>query len=132
MLEGYQLFKDGADTLVLLSDDVLAFLGAEKRNDKQHVNKIGQILGKLAEFGLQFVNNTEQFRREGKFSTGGKESKEIAVYAVKAHQIRVYGGFLNLNGRRTFLGVEAARKRKNKADQAQLKRVAVALGENDG
>lgn len=76
--------------------------------------------------------NSEQFRREGKFGTGQADGSEVAVYAIKAHQLRVYGGFKRIRGEDVFFCVEAAKKKRNKADQAQLKRVAEKLGEING
>jgi len=53
------------------------------------------------------------------------------VYAVKADQVRVYGGIISAANGSNFLFVEAAVKKKGKADQALLKRVAKSLGEKN-
>lgn len=112
-----------------ISPEVKAFLVAEARSNKRHVHKLQQILTKLAEYGLQHMGNIEQFRHEGKFQSGSTEKEKIAVYAVKAFQLRLYGGFVQRNGKSYFVCVGFAKKKKDRADQDQLKRVSSAIGE---
>lgn len=131
MSDSYEKFEDGDACIILVSTSVLAFLAEENVNDRQHVLKVAQILRRLAAFGPINMNNTEQFRNEGKFPSGKSSGGSVSVYVVKAHQLRVYGGFARLGDKSAFFCVEGARKRKPKADPDQLKRVAKSLGDND-
>jgi hypothetical protein len=72
-----------------------------------------------------------QFPSEGRHPSGAKGGASLQVSAVKSHQLRIYGGFVDLPPR-AFVCPEAAIKKQNKADQGQLKRVAKKLGALDG
>lgn len=98
-------------------------------NERQHVRKIYGNLDRLAEFGLQGINNTEFFKSEGKYSDGRAGGKELTVYALKARRLRVYGGLIQKDGRSHFVFVDAVIKKTNKADRAILERTAKVLGE---
>jgi hypothetical protein len=128
-LDGVQ--TDGERAL-MVHKDVSSFLEGEKRNSRRHVVKIYQILKRLKDNGQRAVNNTEQFVREGSFPSGIAGGSDEVVYAVKAFQLRVYGGFRRLKGKSIFFCIEAAKKKKDKADREQLKRVARKLGRIDG
>ncbi len=123
-----QLGKDDGACRIMVHKIVRTFLKREEKNDRANVRKIGRLLNRLRELGPDAVNNTEQFRREGKFSSGLADGSSFAVFAVKAHQIRVYGGFRHWRGKQTFFCVDAVRKKKDKADMAKLNSAANALG----
>ena len=80
--------------------------------------------------GLQGMSNNTLFVREGKFPSGRAGMADVAVYAVKSFQVRVYGGIIRIKGQSIFLCPEAVIKKKDRADQAQLERVAKVLGEH--
>jgi hypothetical protein len=88
---------------------------------------MGKIFGHLCENGPDDLNE-EQFKSEGRFSTGGPQSKKIMVYVGKSYQLRVYGCWNDEPSRR-FECPEAVIKKKNRADQEVLQRVAHNFGE---
>ena len=130
MLEEYEEL-DGcnpAQVRVFSSPETNRFLEDCDRNSRQHVTRILRILGWLRDRGRNQLKNTEQFRFEGRYGGG-----DIAIYAVKAHQLRVYGGFVNFDCGQAFVCIEGIKKKKNKPNPNVLKRVAKKLGEiNDG
>lgn len=134
-IDGYERYEESDDEgafFVYFSDQVIQFLKAEgkagKRNRKS-VIKVFAIIGNIRREGLRGLSNTMQFNDEGKHPSGRAKGGDQKVYAVKADQVRVYGGILSVNGSSNFLFVEAAVKKKNKADPALLRKVAKALGE---
>ena len=133
MIEAYQLIIEGEECRIRAGQVVHDSLEDHKRSGKKaakDVLKIWAILKRLGDYGHGRLNNTEQFKREGKFASGGKQGGEVAVYAVKAFQLRVYGGFVKgRSNTPTFVCVECAVKKRDRADQAQLMRVARVLGE---
>ena len=130
MIEGFEEFGGDGERLVriLVSQEVDKFLRRHNGSSRKrkHILRIGRILGRLREFGRDHLNNTEQFRMEGRY---GKH--KCAVFAVKAYQLRVYGGFLMLGGISTFVCIEGTEKKRDKPDKSQLKRVARKIGEID-
>lgn len=129
MVEGYLEVYSGTYFKIVRSVDVRALLDEVASTKEKDVNKVVLVLRRLADLGHKGVNNTEFFRHEGKFKTGLSRPDRVAVYAVKSHQVRIYGGFATIDGCSTFVCVEAAVKKKDKADPAQLVRVARRLGE---
>lgn len=133
MIEGYGEIARGDCCLVLGSSAVRDLLQEHQRlsaKARKDVHKVGLILRRLAEYGYENLQNTEQFKRQGKFPTGMRRGGEVAVYAVKSFQLRVYGGFIKVTeGTSMFACVEGAVKKRDSADQSQLLRVAKVLGE---
>jgi hypothetical protein len=128
VVDGFEELQAGKEHVVLVSDGVGVFLSKYEESKPKDVRKAIQILVKLATYGLPYMRDTTSFVREGAFPTGGKDGGKAVVYAVKAFQLRIYGGFVTLGGKSCFLALEAAQKKKDKADRAQLERVARALG----
>ncbi|WP_347139203.1 hypothetical protein [Paracoccus sp. SSK6] len=129
--QGFQkLEASGTMCEVWFSSASVEFLVLESRNDRPKVKQLNRILGRLCDYGLQGVTSNEQFRQECSLPTGKKDGSKKKVYAVKAHQLRLYGGFIC--GNKMFLVIEGARKKRDQADQEQLKRIAQALGSYDG
>lgn len=134
-IEGYEEHATDAPAgqlRIFVAAEVVAFLRVEARDgnrNRKHVAKVDQILRRLRRDGLQGVNNTEQFKPEGKFPSGRKGGGDVTVYVAKSDQVRVYGGLIKTKNGTVFLFREATAKKDNKADQALLKRVAKALGE---
>ncbi len=132
MLEGYEELdgSNPAQVRVFASPETNRFLEDCDRNSRQHVTKILRILGWLRDRGRNQLQNTEQFRFEGRYRYGGRD---IAVFAVKAYQLRVYGGFVDFDNGQAFVCIDGIKKKKNKPNPNVLKRVAKKLGEiNDG
>ena len=69
----------------------------------------------------------EKFKREGKFPDGN--GTDVAVYAFKGWQYRLYGAEMVVNGVRSFVGVKTdPNKKRQKADQEILKESAKIVG----
>lgn len=72
----------------------------------------------------------EHFNSEGRFPTGGKRSMDLQIYAFKAFQHRLYGPVVGINGIETFVGLKLIEdKKRNRADQDLLKRIAKSFAE---
>ena len=125
MLEGYELGWKGRHCEVWLSKKALDQLERLKFNARDTA-AADLIAKELAENGGDNLNEYK-FKSEGKFASGSKVGGKINVWVIKAHQLRMYGGFITMSGRK-FLCVEVAKKKQNKADQKQLKRVAKKIG----
>ena len=80
--------------------------------------------------GFRHVANYGALVDEGRHSSGSPEVADVQVLAFKADQYRCYGGYLAYGPLTCFVLVEADHaKKRNKADQAILKRVAKRLAE---
>jgi hypothetical protein len=132
-IEGYTPVGERHETDELhmwVSQAVVDFLRAKRLGaNKKHVDKLVQILVNLRRNGFRDLNNSTLFVYEGRFPSGRPGMADMAVYAAKSNQLRVYGGIVRIKGQSVFLCPEGAVKQQNKADQAQLKRVAKILGE---
>lgn len=71
----------------------------------------------------------ERFVFEGRFGLGVKSGKDVAIYAIKGWQFRVYGGFISAKGIRYFIGVLGVEKKKQKADPEVLKRAGKLMSD---
>ncbi|MFC2967719.1 hypothetical protein [Acidimangrovimonas pyrenivorans] len=133
-IEGYEAHapdEEEWEVDVHLSKQVRDFIDKEGRRGKRnerHVKKARITLTTLKRHGLERVNNTAQFKREGNFPSGKKRGGNQVVYEIKSDQVRIYGGPVTARGRTEFFFVEATSKKENRADQKQLQRVAKALG----
>ena len=112
---------EGAHCEVWMHVKALEDFRSAPDNDRARAEKF---IDHISEHGPGLLNDT-QFKQEGRFSS---ETGKIVVSAVKAYQLRVYGGWLN-GPPRVFLCPEVTIKKTNKADQKQLKRVASKVGE---
>jgi hypothetical protein len=133
-IEGYTPVGERHETDELhmwVSQAVVDFLRAERLGANQkHVDKVVLTLGNLRRNGFRDLSNSTLFVSEGRFPAGRPGMADMAVYAAKSYQLRVYGGIVRIKGQSVFLCPEGAVKKKDKADQAQLKRVAKILGEH--
>lgn len=116
--------------VIRAADEVMQHLKVIREKHKKHFFNAREILEKLMDVGLEGVNNTEQFTFEGRFPDGTPNGSRVAIYAVKAYQLRIYGGFRIVEGEESFVCIESVIKKANKADQKQLKRVAKKLGKH--
>lgn len=125
--------KDDDELHVFISRDVEKFLKSEQKGaNRKHVMKIHATLGSIRRFGFQGLEDATLFKSEGRYKSGQPGMADIAVYALKAWQIRVYGGIITRTGCSVFMLPEATIKKVNKADMDQLSRVAKKLGEYNG
>jgi len=122
-MHGYNELGEGDYCAVYSS--IEAFDVASEASDSE-VRRTQRILEEVAKNGRKDLNE-QMFKLEGRFPSGSIKLGEVAVYTTKVNALRIYCGFLTIKGRR-LLCVEAAIKKQNKADQAQLKRVAKKLG----
>ena len=99
---------------------------AFQKSDAQQQARILKHMERYANDGPEYLIET-QFKREGKFPTGGKKGGKIAVDVFKAYQLRVYGGLVPKTGR--FVCTELDIKKQNQADQECLKRAARYLSD---
>ncbi len=132
-IEGYRPHGERHETddlHVFLAIKVIEFLKEHAGANRKDVKKVAATLESIRRNGLQGMNNNTLFVREGKFPSGRPGVADVAVYAVKSFQLRVYGGIIRIKGQSVFLCPEAVKKQKDRADQAQLERVAKILGEH--
>ena len=123
MSDKYQKLAAGTHCEVTISPKALRDLKKAPTKDKA---RAFQILNHLSEQGPDDLNNT-QFKSEGR-KKRGDGSSVMMVYAVKAYQVRIYGGWVK-GSPLEFRCPEATIKKNQKADQEQLKRVASKLGD---
>lgn len=131
-IDGYRQHGDRDETdafHLLLAVDVIEFLRGEANGgNRKHVTKVGHTLELIKRNGLGGIRDSTLFVHEGKFPGGRPGIGELAVYAVKSFQVRVYGGLIRWKNERVFLCPEGVIKKRDRADQEQLKRVAKILG----
>lgn len=133
-IEGYRPHGERHETddlHVFLAIKVIEFLRQEGAGaNRKDVKKVAATLENIRRNGLQGMSNNTLFVREGKFPSGRAGMADVAVYAVKSFQLRVYGGIIRIGGQSVFLCPEHAVKKRDLADRAQLERVAKVLGEH--
>lgn len=116
---------------VLLSPAAVEHLEgwSKDANRRKHGKSLLRILRKVHEWGINGVNNTEQLRNEGKYPLGIPGKGKITVYAVKAYQLRLYGGVWNENGRSALVIVDGAVKKKDRTERSFFEAIAKKVGE---
>lgn len=133
-IDGYKAHGERHETDMLhmqIADAVIDALKGEAAGaNRQHVKKVGLTLEYIRRNGLLSMNNNTLFVREGKFPSGQPGMAEMVVFAAKSFKLRVYGGIVQINRQSVFLCPEWAIKKQDKADRAQLERVAKVLGEH--
>lgn len=133
-IEGYRPHGERHETddlHVFLAIKVIEFLRKEGDGAiRKDVKKVAATLDNIRRNGLPSISNNTLFVHEGKFPSGRPGLADVAVYAVKSFQLRVYGGIIRIKNQSIFLCPEAVIKKKDRADQAQLERVAKVLGEH--
>jgi len=122
-MPSYREHHKGSYCTILVSEEANDIsMDAPAKDRKRTIN----ILKEFAENGMENLTK-QQMVIEGQFPAGGNPPRMITVYAVKSYQLRTYGAVIENNGRR-FLCVESTLKKTQKADQAQLRRVARKIG----
>ncbi len=67
----------------------------------------------------------EQFKSEGRYPTGGPQSKDVQVFVFKAFQCRIYGVTTTFQGVETFVGLEIlTNKKTDRVSDAFLRGIA--------
>ena len=70
----------------------------------------------------------DKFRFEERFRVGGASGRDVPVYAIKGWKVRIYGSFIQVQGRNAFVGSEIdPSKKQNAADRGKLERAALNL-----
>ena len=122
--DGYKKVANGPYCEIWMSNDALKIYLKAPASDRARAERIMET---LCNEGPQDLIKT-QFNSEGRHPTGGKNSKELAVFAIKSHQLRVYGGWVK-GVPLVFECPETTIKKQRTANQAQLKRVAKKIGD---
>ena len=125
-MDGFERRHSGGSCSVWFSDQALKQLTRAKF-DAKDIRRADNILKKVSD-GEEDLP-PQQWKHEGWFRSGKPNVAKVAVYAVKAYQLRIYGGFISDNKGRKFLCIEVAKKKEDRADANQLDRVASKLGE---
>jgi len=100
--------------------------GLEKKADAQDEARIRSLMRRYATTTKDVLIDT-QFRFEGRFKSGRPDVRKIAIYAFKAHQLRVYGGFVPAT--KFFLCGEIDVKKQNAADMTKLESTANTIAQ---
>ena len=124
MSDDYDLVAEGKFCEVWLHKSAVKEVRRAPVNDRA---KVTRILEHLCEVGDEDFPDT-QFKFEARIDVG---HKKVAVYVVKAFQLRIMGGWCEGTPRR-FVCPEAVIKKRNQADRSQLERVAKKVGEYRG
>ncbi|WP_108826830.1 hypothetical protein [Ascidiaceihabitans donghaensis] len=119
---GFLKIAEGDYCEVWLSKKAFKIVKSAPPKDRGRTN---DILGHLSDNGPNDLNE-QKFKSEARFPNA--EGTEVMVYATKSYQLRVYGCWES-GPRLRFVASEAAIKKDNKADRAQLKRAAKSVGE---
>lgn len=124
-------FKDRVQWLQSTGDRRVALVDEVLKDWEKIEGRFQKRLQFLFEkFGDRSLKLTmEQFRFEGRFPSGLPDGSEIGVYVFKAFQERIYGTVLEIDGHETFVGVAHEQKKRDRANQATLKKVARIIGE---
>jgi len=70
-----------------------------------------------------------QFKFQERLTTGGQAGAKVAIYAFKAYQLRVYGGYVPGKGDEFVCTEIEVTKKQDEADRKVLERSARYLGE---
>lgn len=126
-MDGFERSNKGSHCSVWFSDQAVKQLEKAKFDASDRA-KAFKILEHVSN-GQQASLPGEQWKLQGRFASGKPKVPKVSVYAVKAYQLRIYGGFATIGGNLFFLCIEAAKKKKDDADKGQLERVAKKVGE---
>ena len=103
--------------------------GAFDASDTKTRARARYIIERLAISGPRNLQN-HQLKMEGRYPSGRKGMAPITVCAIRAYNLRIYGGSPP-SKRPDFYCPEAVKKQRNKARREQLERVAKKLGDLD-
>jgi hypothetical protein len=122
--DGYIKVAEGAYCEIWMSNDALKVYRTAPPHDRARAEGIMETLCSEGPNDLTI----KQFNSEGRHPNGRLDGKKTAVFAIKSHQLRVYGGFVT-GPPLVFECPEASIKKQRTANQAQLKRVAKKIGD---
>lgn len=95
--------------------------------DAKRRARLMELLRILSQDGDKYLS-PEKFRFEKRCHVGGAAGRDVAVYAVKGWQVRLYGSFVKVGGQNAFVCSELdASKKQDAADQGMLERAARKL-----
>ena len=67
----------------------------------------------------------EHFKSQGRFPTGGRQSKNVQIFVFKSFQVRIYGVTIRVDGVEIFVGLDILTdKKKDRVEAAFLGRIA--------
>ena len=122
-MDDLECVAEGENFTVLMTAKVAKAFGKADPNSRARCRKWMKF---FADDGSKNLIET-QFKREGRFSLGGRDRKQVVIFAFKAYQLRVYGGLLP--GTRIFACTEIdTAKKRDTADRKKLERAARNLG----
>ena len=124
MTKGLRKVANGEHATVWVTEEVSAFI--DGYDQPQHRAKCQRHMVNFAKEGSKIVRNAEHFKFQGHYNVGSG-GQRIAISVFKAHQLRVYGGFVP--GTTDFVCTKAERKKTNKAKAAVLQAAANAVWE---
>ncbi len=122
-MDDYEEIHNGKYCSIWISPKAIREIKKATASDRARTQKY---LIEFAENGQENLNE-KQVKIEGRYPSGGKNSKSVQVFAFKGNQLRIYCGTIEKNGKR-LLCIEATKKKQNKADLAQLQRIAKKVG----
>ena len=117
-----KLVSDGKEFRVFMTPKVWDAFDATEDRARARCQKW---MHRYANDGHQFLND-EQFKFEDRFAVGDEKGTRVAVYAFKAHHLRVYGALLPGTNDFVCSEIDPAKKRP-KANKTKLKAAATNL-----
>lgn len=119
-----ELFCDGDHCSVWMTPKVRKAFGKAEARFRARCEKL---MKRFAARGPEVLIET-QFKFQERLTTGGQKGAKVAIYAFKAYQLRVYGGYVP--GKVEFVCTEIeVTKKQDEADRKVLERSARHLGE---
>jgi hypothetical protein len=114
--------ENGPKGAVALTKPVAAAF--EDANAKARA-RISRAMLNFSELGPGRHLNQEVFRHEERVKLG---HEQVAIFAFKGWQVRIYGGIEQINGKPTFVGTEIDKsKKQDKANRSLLRQAASKL-----
>ena len=98
-----------------------------KKDHRAMHTRLQRVINSYSHDGSKYLDLNAQFKREGRFSTGGKASIHVVVWVMKGYpQARLYGCFEKFTN--NFVCSQFDQKKRDKADQTKLEKTAKMFG----
>lgn len=123
-----ELIAEGKYGKVLFTPEVVKALTKAFKGDKTSLKGLLKRCEQFAEVGQHYFSE-EQFKNEGKYSTGTKDGRKITVWALRYNQVRLYG-CLNKQGN-LFIVCSSDKKQQNKANANKLRKAAIIYAKHE-
>lgn len=121
-----ELFCNGDHCSVWMTPKVRKAFGKAEARFRARCERVMQ---RFAEKGPgAFVDDTK-FKFQERLSTGGQQGAKVAIYAFKAYQLRVYGGYVPGRGGEFVCTEIELTKKQDEVARKVLERAARRLGE---